>query len=420
VKRLQQLCRPTTPSLTAFSRRGLAGLAQQPRRQREQTLRNSIVLLADWTAELGWTLPQTAQRLALSARTLRQWHYDLQRACLYVHALGRPLGCALGRPVLRSARHQRNDVIALLDELGPATGVPTLQACFPTMPRAELADLVRRYRRLWRRQHRQLLHTLRWTTPGTVWAMDFAQAPAPIDGVSSPLASLGRGVGGEGIAGGHPFLLAVRDLASGQQLLWLPVMTATADSAVVALRSLFAWHGAPLVLKTDNGSPFCAEATLDLLREKQVLPLFSPPGMPRYNGAAEAGIGSLKTRTETHATRHGRPGHWTWDDVAQAQLEANATARPQGPAGPTPEQSWAQRPALSMAQRQLFQAVVQQHRTEARTEESLPREGPLPSMVERSIDRRAIRRALVEHDYLLFRRRGLPLPFKKRKTAEIT
>ena len=269
------------------------------------------------------------------------------------------------------------------------------------MPRAELADLVRRYRRLWRRRHTQLLHTLRWTTPGVVWAMDFAQAPQPIDGV-------------------HRYLLAVRDLASGQQLLWLPVSAPTAEVTVAALRALFAWHGAPLILKTDNGSPFCAEATLDLLCEKEVLPLFSPTYTPEYNGAAEAGIGSLKTRTETHATRLGRPGHWTADDVALAQAEANATARPHGPTGPTPDECWNQRRPITLDQRLLFQTAVDRHRLEARTEQALPTDGPLTTHEQRTIDRRAIRRALVEHGYLLFARRRIPLPFRRQKTARIT
>ena len=45
---------------------------------------------------------------------------------------------------------------------------------------------------------------------GTVWAVDFAQAPQPIDGV-------------------YPYLLAVRDLASSKQLLWLPVEHADSE-----------------------------------------------------------------------------------------------------------------------------------------------------------------------------------------------
>jgi transposase InsO family protein len=389
VKRLHELGR-SQPDLGAFSRRGPG--RQQPQRRREHELRLCIVDLTQWTAQRGWTLVATAERLRLAPRTLRQWQHD-QHTALQAHSLG--------RPVLRSSRHDRNDVLALLDELGPRTGVPTLQACFPRMTRAELADLVRRYRRLWRRQHTQLLHTLRWTTVGAVWAMDFAEAPAAIDGT-------------------HLYLLAVRDLASGQQLLWLPTVAPTADVAVRALRGLFAWHGPPLVLKTDNGSPFCAEPLLDLLREKEVLPLFSPPRTPRYNGAIEAGIGSLKTRTQTHATCHGRPGHWTADDVAAAQAEANATARPHGPASPTPDEAWSERPPLTLARRQDFQAAVARRRTEARLEQSLPTDGPLPTATERRLDRRAIRRALVERGYLLFRRRRITLPFTKRKVPNIT
>jgi hypothetical protein len=45
--------------------------------------------------------------------------------------------------------HERNEVIELLDELGPGTGVPTLHTCFPSMARAELDDILKRYRSLW-------------------------------------------------------------------------------------------------------------------------------------------------------------------------------------------------------------------------------------------------------------------------------
>jgi len=44
----------------------------------------------------------------------------------------------------------------------------------------------------------------------------------------------------------------------------------------------------------------------------------------------------------------------------------------------------------------------------------------LPTRLERTIDRRAIRRALVEHGYLLFARRRLTLPITKHKVADIT
>jgi hypothetical protein len=62
----------------------------------------------------------------------------------------------------------------------------------------------------------------------------------------------------------------VRDLASGYQLLWLPVPDESAAAAVAALGSLFREHGAPLVLKSDNGAAFLAGPTAALLGSWQV------------------------------------------------------------------------------------------------------------------------------------------------------
>jgi transposase InsO family protein len=241
---------------------------------------------------------------------------------------------------------------------------------------------------------------LRWPEPGRVWAIDYADPPLPIDGA-------------------YDAVLAVRDLASGRQLLWLPVEDPLAGEVVDALVSLFAVHGAPLVLKSDNGSPFCAGSTRALLDAFGVTALFSPPRTPRYNGAAEAGIGSLKTRTQTHAVRQGRPGWWTWDDVEAARAEANATARPQGPSRPTPDESWnARRPVLP-AERHLFQATVERLRTQERGESQLAMEGPLSLSQEATAERRAVRRALEERGYLLYSRRRLPLPIRRHKAARI-
>src|SRR5262249_13494872 len=195
---------------------------------------------------------------------------------------------------------------------------------FPDLPRAELADLLRRYRRVWVRRHAQALHVLHWPRPGTVWAIDYAEPPQPLEE-------------------GYTDLLAVRDLASGLQLLWLPVAEATAAATSAALLALFTLYGAPLVLKLDNGAPFVAQATRELLAQWQVLALYSPPGRPQYNGAIEAGIGALKARTHYQAVRQGRPGEWTLADAEAARLEADALARPWGAHGPTPAERWAGR-----------------------------------------------------------------------------
>lgn len=157
------------------------------------------------------------------------------------------------------------------------------------MPRREIEDLLRRYRRVWRRRQRRLLHILHWRRPGTVWAIDFAEPPLPIEG-------------------SFEYLLAVRDLASGMQLPWLPVADQTAQTTIAALEAMFRQHGPPLVLKSDNGSAFIAELTAKCLERWRVTNLRSPPEYPEYNGACEAGIGSMKSRTHHQAARRGTPG----------------------------------------------------------------------------------------------------------------
>jgi len=364
---------------------------QTPHRQREQSLRSHVAELCDWAARHGHRRLQIADVLRLAPRTLRDWCHKAPLD---------PRAAPLGRPVLRSACADRNDVIAVIHRLGPRVGVPTLRDCFPHMLPAELADLLQRYRRVWRRRYHQALQVLHWQVPGAVWAMDFAEAPQPIDGT-------------------YRYLLAVRDLASGQQLLWLPLRSATALETIPALTPLFLVHGAPLVLKTDNGSPFLAGDVLRFLETWGVEQLFSPPRMPRYNGAIEAGIGSLKTRTEQEATRHDRPTQWTWDDTEAARLQANAEARPHGQSGPTPDEAWNTRRPISAVERMLFRAGVAKHRAEFQAEGGWSEHERLESHEARAIDRRAIPSALVEHGFLFHRRRRIPLPFPKRKAANI-
>jgi hypothetical protein len=392
MNRLRELFERCDREPSVLNRRGPA--KQRRRREREQRLREHIVDFTRWTRAEGWRAGTIAELLQLVPRTLRKWHYDLQH--------GPSRASLLGRPVLRSAPAQRNQVIGVLDEFGPRLGVPYLRTLFPHMARAELADLVLRYRRVWRQRHRQSLYVLHWQVPGTVWAIDFAEAPgAPIDGL-------------------YPYLLAVRDLASGQQLLWRPLREATAAEAIVALEPLFVLDGAPLVLKSDNGSPFCAAGFLAFLQRWQVLSLFSPTYTPEYNGSAEAGIGSMKSRSEEQASRADRAGCCTYADIEAAKIEANATARPRGPSGPSPDELWSARPQLTSAERDRFRDSVDQARLEARRQAGWPSDGPLSEPEARALDRQAISRALVEHDFLLFSRRQIPLPFPKRKAANIS
>jgi len=371
------------------SRRGRA--AQFDERRFEDAARRHAVELGRQLVDEGFHWNEAAEMLDLSPRTLRDWRNDQRQPG--------PLAL-LGRPVLRSSREQRNEVIHLIDEAGPAIGVPTLRACFPQMLRAELEDLLTRYRRVWRQRNYEPLRVLHWHQPGRVWAIDYTGPLTPVEGR-------------------FPYLLAVRDLASGQQLLWLPTEEATARNAADALAGLFMVHGAPLVLKCDNGAPFTSGTVRQLNHAFGVKMLFSPPRMPRYNGAIEAGIGSLKARTEHHATRHGRPGQWIFADVAAAILEANATARPLGPDGSTPDELWAGHSRVSADERTRFAAEVERQRS-ADDAQGGPTANPATDLDEPARERQILRRALEGLGYLTYTRRRLPLPFTSKKVAVIT
>jgi transposase InsO family protein len=385
VSHLKNICRG--PVAEGPPRRGSAG--QRLERVHEQQVRRHVVeAAANWENE-GWSWHRIADLIGLPERTLRDWRHGLLENFLEPAALGRPL--------LRADAARRNEVIHLLDELGPGVGVPSLREIFPDVARAELEDLVRRYRRVVRKRERQNLAVLHWTRPGAVWAVDFHGPRDPVDGAC-------------------PCLLAVRDLASGKQLLWRPVPDMTAATLVAALTPLLAVHGAPLVVKSDNGSAFIDGRTRELLARFGAIGLFSPPRAPSYNGSIEAGIGSMTSRTEQHAARHGRPGYWTSDDAEAARLEANATARPFGPLGPSPDRRWSCREAITPSERDTFAATVARRLQEQDHDHGQADDSAADR---RAKQRPAIRHALVEHGYLYITRRRIPLPISSQKAADI-
>jgi transposase InsO family protein len=371
-------------------RRGFAG--QRLERAQEQTARRHVVEAGRDLQAAGWHWADTADFFHLAPRTLRDWRQDWNLTGLRIAPLGRPIRAA--------DRQERNAVIDYLDAWGPGVGLPTLQMVFPALARAALLDVLGRYRRVWRRLHQQPVHVLHWSEPGRVWAIDFHGPRPPVDGLD-------------------PDLLAVRDLASGQQLAWLPVRDATVATLLLVLTSLFVTHGAPLVLKSDNGSAFGAQQAQELCAQFGVRNLFSPPRTPRYNGAIEAGIGSLTTRTEQAAARRGCPGDWTYDDAVVARLEANATARPRGVPGPCPDELWTDRTPVTPEERDAFQQTVHWMRTALALALDGPSTIPLPEMEERALNRQAISRALVEHGYLRYTRRRIYPPIRKQKAAGI-
>jgi len=358
----------------------------------ERAVRVAAVAFARWLRRADQPAAVAAARLGIAPGTLRGWSGRWKEDRMAIRSRG--------RPVQRAQRDERLAILSLFGLLGPHLGLPTLQEVFPDVARGELIDLQRRYRHAYRRRNAVLLHALRWTTPGAVWAMDFATPLHPIEGH-------------------YPRLFVVRDLASGYQLMALPALGETMGTAIDVLRSLFEAYGAPLVIKSDNGSAFTALEMSAFLAQHQVLHLFSPEGTPAYNGSIEAGIGSMKTRTHYEAARWDRPGHWTCDDIEAARCQANATSRPHGPRSTTPDRGWTERRPLSQSQRTTLRASYE---TSREREEQLRERGgsSLSDRDRASIDRIAIGRALIERGFLLIRRRRISPPFIHRQIAKIS
>jgi transposase InsO family protein len=287
------------------------------RRQRDAELdaRLAAVAHANALRDDGLRSEEVTALLGVTSRTLRRW-IDLARN----DALkAKPIG----RPAKRGPAHAR---AALLGELAlrPRLGVPTLRAQHPDLGRREIEELSARARSVLTTRRRDLVEALTWTQPGSVWAVDFSDVGLDIEGT-------------------YTYLLLVRDLATGYELLALPCRAQDAATVRAALSALFKREGAPLVLKADNGGGFIAAAVADLLAAHKVLLLRSPAYTPEYNGACEAGGGSIKTRAHHLAAAHGREACWSCDDVESARMEANEAPRTNGP---TPGERWRGRSPL--------------------------------------------------------------------------
>jgi transposase InsO family protein len=360
--------------------RPLGRAGQQPLRQVHHRTKTQALALQRWAEQHAISARSVADHLGVAVQTLADWNAQRRLHRLDVVPRGRP-------PHTPSIQVQ-SDVLELLEERRGRLGLPFLKDAFRDVPRTVLKQIKDRYVC----DHDGSMECLTWKLPGRVWAADFTQADAPIDGV-------------------YPYVLSVRDLASSYQLLSWPVRQADASATVCALTYLFAAYGPPLVLKTDNGSHFTEEHVGKLLSAAGVTVLLSPPKTPRYNGSEEAGIGSLKTRALHIAAAQGRADHWTCDDVEAARIEANLQARPLGKNGPTPIQLWEARRPVAGAERLAFLRRL----TSARIDETQKLIDPLPGSrpaadVElgakdrATVARRATRRVLLELGYLLVRR----------------
>ena len=358
-------------------RRGLPG--QRRQRGVERQTRRAAVALVRWARLRAVSPGDVAQRLGMRTQTLRRWEREWTDNRLVL--------MPRGRPASRASRELRGTLLSLFALIGPNLGVPTLRELLPEVARSELEELSRRCKRIvCRKRGRLLVHQLRWTRPGAVWAIDFLQPPRPIDGL-------------------YPYLFCVRDLASGKQLLALPCLDETSTTARSALQAVCRAYEPPLVLKCDNGSAFVASEFQKWAKDQGCRLLYSPPSYPQYNGAVESGQGALRCRTHWEAARQGRPGEWSSDDVEAARLHANATMRPRGLANGTPNDLWTFRNKLRSTERDRFHTACGNHVHQERRDRGILWEIELPHRLKSQIDRIAISRALIGERFLAIRRR---------------
>lgn len=144
----------------------------------------------------------------------------------------------------------------------------------------------KRVRRLWRRHHLQVRRVVRKRIrrarperlqaayPGHIWAYDFVE---------------------DALADGTPLrILTVMDEFTREGLaLDVAVMT-SAERVIGVLTALFAQHGAPAHLRSDNGPEFVALAAQTWLAQCGVQTLYIEPGKPWQNGKEERFNGTVR------------------------------------------------------------------------------------------------------------------------------
>ncbi len=340
------------------------------RRVAEQSVRCQVATACQSVAGCGAPVIQVTRHLRLSDRTVRRWRRQ--------YAWG---PAPRGRPPQCASREDRNQVYQFLKDRGASTPLVAVRAAFPQLRRADVADVLRRFRRACRRRASLRQSRLEWRRVGAVWAADFKERREPLEGR-------------------YGWILSIKDLGSRCQLAWQPLREATAATVQAIYADLFAEHGPPLVMKSDNGGQFKADEIKGLLAAHRVIPLYSPKRRPQYNGGVERANGQLASYQEAVAQAHNRPAGPTCDDAENARQLANVLAYPHGWRGPTAMQLWDERGPLTPQERDAFLATVAERRSVARAQWQFAPDADLTHDQAAAVDRRAVRDALLDQDLL--------------------
>jgi hypothetical protein len=354
--------------------------------------RLSAVRLLRLGRVLEMTCLEVAGCLGVRAGTLRKWEGRWRETRLAARPLGRPACRAVPRA-------QRQAVLWALHATSGKIGVDQLMLlAWPPVPRSAIVDLKARWRYAAHRRGGKICGKVEWLRAGAVWALDWTEPEEPIEGI-------------------YTRVLVVRDLASGRNLLSWPCLCESGKVAVRALERLIAKYGPPGLLKRDNGKSLAFDG-IDLLSAYHgILVLNSPPACPGYNGACEAGIGSLKVAADHLAAAAGRDLEWACDDVERAREQVNARVQRNGLSA---DDRWSARRPFCPRERESLWGRYREHEARERAARGIDLATRLEPFEQASVDRRALARALEEEGLVRFRRRWIRPPIRGRKVSRKT
>jgi hypothetical protein len=232
-----------------------------------------------------------------------------------------------------------------------------LRRVIPGLPRNSAAAYLRRLHRIEARQRRRHGDRLLWRVPGAVWAIDGTWLDMPVP-------PLGRRA------------LVVVEMHSRTTLCLRSVAGERAAAVEQVLADLIAQHGAPLVLKLDNGSAFTARRLRHFCWQHGITLLHSPIRQPRYNGTCEVSGRWAKRRAMAAWRARGGVGPLTQADLDAAVTFVGDMLR------------------IDDAQREQFRGVVAEQLAIAAAERGLVIARVSRDHVRRSLVRVAVQRAL--------------------------
>jgi hypothetical protein len=240
-----------------------------------------VTTLTQLKRQVRWPYPRLCEFLGLSYASFQRWQHHLKRGQPALCKPGphkvAPLNLEALLVALRHLPHGRQR----------SRGLGTLyQQYRDQISRRDLQVLAKRVRQELAHRHQAELRHITWRVPGLVWSLDDAE--------------LAR------FADRKLYLHQVQDLASRYKFTPWVGEQVVGETVAVHLEQLFLQHGAPLVLKRDNGSNLNQQAVDEVLARYLVLPLNSPPHYPPYNGGMECAVRELKTPLVEELLAHGQ------------------------------------------------------------------------------------------------------------------